>query len=74
MDLLFIILEDPNMQTDVKTIAIIAIGDICLMSETSFQPYFQKTMDTLIVAGQLSLQAIDPNLPIDEEKGIHDLR
>ena len=44
------------------------------MSEASFQPYFQKTMDTLILAGKLSVQMIDLSLPIDDQKGIHDLR
>ena len=36
MEMLFIVLEDNNMATDVKTISIVAIGDICLMSEASF--------------------------------------
>ena len=36
MTMLFNVLEDPDTQTDVKTIAIIAIGDLCLMSEAEF--------------------------------------
>lgn len=36
MGMLFKVLEDSDTQTDVKTIAIIAIGDLCLMSEAEF--------------------------------------
>ena len=36
MSMLFNVLEDGATQTDVKTIAIIAIGDLCLMSESEF--------------------------------------
>lgn len=52
MDLLFIILSDSNIQIEVKNYGISAIGDICLVIEHEFIPYFKKTMDVLILAGQ----------------------
>jgi hypothetical protein len=39
------------MSTDIKTIGIMAIGDICLASEAAFRPYLEKSMNTLIMAG-----------------------
>ena len=51
-----------------------AIGDICLMTEAQFQPYFRKTMETLIQAGQMSIAPIDQNLPVEDKKNFHDLR
>lgn len=74
MCLLFIILDDVHMATDVKTIAIIAIGDICLMSEKSFSPYFQKSMDVLVQAGMVTTAPIDLNLPSEDVAHIHNLR
>lgn len=67
-------MEDANLQTDVKTIGIVAIGDICLMAEIAFQPYFSKTMETLILAGQASINEIDPNMPVEDQKNIQELR
>jgi hypothetical protein len=73
MALLYKILEDAEMTTDVKTIAIQAIGDICLMTEAAFRPYFERSMDTLIAAGQMSIQ-IDHRLPKEDQQQIHELR
>jgi len=40
-NLLFTILGDNDIGTDVKITAIIAIGDICLVTELSFQPFLE---------------------------------
>jgi hypothetical protein len=41
MDLLFIILQNENIPTDVKIVGISALGDICLITERAFHPYMQ---------------------------------
>ena len=51
MNLLYKILDDQNMSTDIKTIGIMAIGDICLAAETDFRPHFERSMNILISAG-----------------------
>jgi len=38
--ILFTILRDNLIQTEVKIFGIAALGDICLMTETHFLPYF----------------------------------
>lgn len=53
------ILEQEHFNTEVKTIAIIALGDICLQSEQAFYPHLNKTMELLVSAGQMSLQTDD---------------
>ena len=58
MAILFNILEDGNIPTEVKNIGIVAVGDICLSSERRFVPYFERSMNTLISAGQMCLQLI----------------
>jgi hypothetical protein len=72
--LLFGVLGDPNVPTDVKTPAIMAIGDTCLMTEKAFQPYFARTMDVLIQAGIASCDEISPNLPAEDATNMHELR
>ena len=74
MDLLFILLNDSNISIDVKIITIVAIGDICLMTENDFHPYFEQAMDLLIQAGQQSIQPINPHLPPEEQQCFHELR
>jgi len=44
------------VETELKTIGIMALGDICLSSEKAFQPYFETTMGLLVSAGVLSLE------------------
>jgi len=41
------ILQDSNIDTDLKTIGIIAVGDLCLASGESFYPYFEYSMNIL---------------------------
>lgn len=65
MTLVFKILEDQNMNTEVKITGIMAIGDICLNTESAFKPYLEKAMNTLISAGQMSIQ-IDKTLPVED--------
>jgi hypothetical protein len=67
VELLFIVLQDGNIQTQVKTFGIGAVGDICLVTEHAFRPYFNKTMEILIGAGQVCLQHIDQTLPPEEQ-------
>jgi hypothetical protein len=56
MPILFYILQDQTVETELKTIGIMALGDICLSSEKAFQPYFETTMGLLVSAGVLSLE------------------
>jgi hypothetical protein len=56
MPILFYILQDQSIETELKTIGIMALGDICLSSEKAFQPYFENTMNLLVSAGVLSLE------------------
>jgi len=72
--MIFKVLGDGSLPTDVKTTAIMAIGDICLMTEKAFQPYFERTMDVLIQAGVASCADIDPNLPPEDIAHVHELR
>lgn len=74
MNILIFVLEDPKFNTEVKTIAIIAIGDLCLMTEAGFQPYFQQAMQSLIQAGMMAVAGIDPNMPPEDQRNIHLLR
>jgi hypothetical protein len=72
--MIFKVLGDAALPTDVKTTAIVAIGDVCLMTEKAFQPYFARTMDVLIQAGVASCAEIDPRLPPEDVTNIHELR
>lgn len=72
--MIFKVLGDASLPTDVKTTAIMAIGDICLMTEKAFQPYFERTMDVLIQAGIASCAEIDPSLPAEDAAHVHELR
>jgi len=74
MELLFFISQQESVPTDVKVIGIMAIGDICLMTEDSFKPYFDQSMTVLIAAGQMSIQPIDPSLSSEEKQTFHSLR
>jgi len=74
MATLIFVLEDPKFNTEVKTIAIIAIGDLCLMTEAGFQPYFAQAMSSLIQAGMMAVADIDPNLPAEDQRHVHLLR
>ena len=73
-EMLFKVLGDGRLPTDVKTTAIMAIGDICLMTEKAFQPYFERTMEVLVQAGVASCAPIDPSLPAEDIAHIHELR
>lgn len=74
MNLLSIILQDDHQPTDLKTIAVKAIGDICLMCEQAFAPYLDQTMQVLIQAAHMTAEEINPSIPIEDQKLIHDLR
>lgn len=74
MQLLFTILEDENIPTEVKNIAIVAVGDICLVSEHRFVPYFQKSMQVLIAAGVLCMEKIPEQASIEDRRNINNLR
>jgi hypothetical protein len=56
MPILQFILQDTNIETDLKTIGIMAVGDLCLASGQSFYPYFEYSMNILCQAGQTSLE------------------
>jgi len=74
MEILICVLEQAKFDTEVKTIAITAIGDLCLMTEAGFQPYFAQAMNTLIQAGMMAVAEINPNLPPEEQRHVHLLR
>jgi hypothetical protein len=74
LEILILILQKEDLTPDVKTIAIQAVGDICLMSEGAFFPYFNKSMDLMIGAGQLSLNTPIAHLQAEDAKNIHDMR
>lgn len=63
MALGYTILEQNHFNTEVKTIAIICLGDLCLQSEKAFYPHLNKTMELLVSAGQMSLQVDQVNDP-----------
>ena len=73
-NLIFRILDDGDISLDVKITAIVAIGDICLVTEIAFEPYLEQTMNALIQAGRVSLSSVDKNMPIEDQQNIHDLR
>ena len=68
------VLRDNNYPEDVKIITIQALGDICLMSEDNFVPYYAETMMLLVGAGHMSLQPIDQSLPREDQIQFHQLR
>ena len=51
MNILFSTLSDGSIGADVQVIAILCVGEICLMTEKQFQPYFEQTMSILVSAG-----------------------
>ena len=55
MGLLNVVLESAELTTDVKIFAIGAVGDLCLMCEGQFFNHLEKTMNSLVLAGQMSL-------------------
>ena len=64
VDMLLYVLRDGQYTTEVKTIAIVAIGDLCLVAEQEFKPHFCTTMESLkaaamMAATQIELQQID---------------
>lgn len=67
MPILFHILQEESIETELKTIGIMALGDICLSSEKAFQPYLDTTMDLLVSAGSMSLE-ISQDMPYDQVK------
>jgi hypothetical protein len=69
--LLFSILQDPNIHTDVKIHAIKAIGEVCFAAEHEFEPYLDHTMTTLINAGKLSMTKVDTTLPKEDQLVFH---
>ena len=42
------ILKSEELPYDVKTNAVLAIGELCLMSEEKFLPYFDDTLEVLV--------------------------
>jgi len=44
LNMLIHVLGENLYSTEVKTIAIVAIGDLCLVTETAFQPHFGRSM------------------------------
>ena len=61
--------------TDVKTIAIVALGDLCLVTEQAFLQLLPRAMESLQGAAMLASQPTDIKvLGIDGAKGIHLLR
>lgn len=43
-----------------------ALGDLCLTTETRFSKHLPKTMELLIGAGKMSLEAIGPDTQSDQ--------
>lgn len=74
MDILFLVLKNSELTPDVKTIAIQAIGDICLMVESKFLPKIEQAMDLLIEAGKCCLTTETSQMQSEEAKNIHDMR
>ncbi|CDW91160.1 importin subunit beta-1 [Stylonychia lemnae] len=55
MQALIDVLVSNEHSTETKEHAMIAVGDICLAIEDSFSPYFNKSMDCLMSAAQLTV-------------------
>lgn len=49
--LLLEVLRHEYLDVDIKTNAIMALGDICLICEHQFHPYIMQTMQLLVEAG-----------------------
>ena len=69
------VLNDATLDSpEVKTYAIMALGDICLITEDMFKPYLASTMDLLVQAGIVSISGINEDTPADQVKVIQELR
>mmetsp|Transcript_36272 Transcript_36272/g.55713 ORF Transcript_36272/g.55713 Transcript_36272/m.55713 type:complete len:171 (+) Transcript_36272:1292-1804(+) len=73
INLLFFVLEG-ELPMEVKTIAISAIGEICLNIESDFMPYFNKSMEMLVLAGQSSMELTSQIAVAEDRRIIHDMR
>lgn len=40
MDTVFMLLREPSIPIDLKNLAVLICGDVCLMTEENFLPYF----------------------------------
>jgi hypothetical protein len=55
MDALINVLCSNEYSTETKEHAMIAVGDICLAIEDKFSPYFDKIMDCVMTAAQVTI-------------------
>ena len=62
VEIMFKILDCNTFCTELKTIAIVIIGDLCLVSESAFQPYFQRAMQALKAAAMEAIKQTDLRL------------
>ena len=66
-------LANDNFNAEVKMFTICAIGDLILVMEDKFKPYFKDTMEMLIKAGQMSVQ-LSPDISQQDLKTMNDIR
>lgn len=66
-------LKNDSYPPEVKMFTICAIGDLILVAEEKFKPYFGDTMELLIQAGQMSV-TLDQDLPQSELKTFNEIR
>ena len=55
MNVLFDVLFKNEYSTESKTHAMVAVGDICLSIEGDFSKYFERTMDCLMGAANITV-------------------
>lgn len=55
MDALTNVLYSNEYSTETKEHAMIAVGDICLAIEDKFSPHFNKIMDCIMSAAQVTI-------------------
>ncbi len=68
------VLNDPQLDPEVKTYAIMALGDICLITEGHCKPYLGSTMELLVQAGIASISGINVDTPAEQVKVVQELR
>jgi hypothetical protein len=74
MNLILFMLQEERHPVEVRFLAILALGEVCLHSERGFEPYIQQTMEILISTGQNCLKPIDLTLAPEEKAYIHEYR
>lgn len=74
MTLLNVVLESPELTIDVKNFAIGGVGDLCLNCEIEFFEFLDKTMDSLIQAGVMSLKLNFQDCSEEERRNFIGLR